>query len=315
MSFDWRPWRQLLPAWVPAVVLGLASLGFFFYQTSDSMGRRASLTGDLEQLESEVERLTALQQVVEADRREVEELQERFRHLNDEVFGDLDLRLTRILRAVGSATREAGLLPGTYSYSAKDEKRLGYVRFGIGFQVTGEYAQIRSMLAALQASPEFLIVDALSLAKDEDPASRALKIGVRISTSSMPSAAKTSKTSSRPNSAASRPRCSGLIFGRTCKRDAGNRGDGDERFVDGGVGGQRIVAPSLPEAAPVAAHVPVRQPVDHEVAHRAAGAGRVVLVEAIRHLADQRVQLGQQPAIDPRPRLGPPFSDRYPPVG
>ncbi|HSN56045.1 MAG TPA: hypothetical protein VLT32_15330, partial [Candidatus Sulfomarinibacteraceae bacterium] len=45
-----------------------------------------------------------------------------------------------------------------------------------------EYAQIRSMLASLQASPEFLIVDGLSLAKDEDPASRALDIGVRIST-------------------------------------------------------------------------------------------------------------------------------------
>ena len=182
MTFDWRPWRQMLQVWVPAVVLALASVGFFFYQTSDSVGRRAALAGRLDELETEVARLQRLHELVEADRAEVEDLQVSFQHLNDEVFADLDLRLTRILRAVGDSTRDAGLLPGTYSYSAKEEKGLGYVRFGIGFQVTGEYAQIRSMLAALQASPEFLIVDGLSLAKDDDPASRTLDIGVRIST-------------------------------------------------------------------------------------------------------------------------------------
>lgn len=182
MTFDWRPWRQMLPVWIPAVVLGLASVGFFFYQTSDSVGRKATLASDVAELEAEVARLAALHALVQADHQEVEELQSTFRHINDEVFGDLDLRLTRILRAVGTATREAGLLPGTYSYSAKEVKKLGYVRFGIAFQVVGEYPQIRRMLASLQASQEFLIVDGLSLMKDEDQASRALSIGVRIST-------------------------------------------------------------------------------------------------------------------------------------
>ena len=182
MTFDWRPWREMLPVWVPVLVLAMASIGTFFYQTTDSVGRRAGLVSKIEELEAEVAHLQALHEMVEADRLEVEELQTSFQHLNDEVFADLDLRLTRILRAVGSATRDAGLLPGTYSYSAKEDKDLGYVRFGIGFQVIGEYAQIRSMLASLQASPEFLIVDGLVLGKDEDPASRALDIGVRIST-------------------------------------------------------------------------------------------------------------------------------------
>jgi Tfp pilus assembly protein PilO len=181
MTFDWRPWRQMLVIWGPAVVLGIVSIGFFFYQTSGSVGRRAKLADEIQSLEAEVERLRMLSELAEGDRREVAELQAEFEHINDEVFGDLDLRLTRILRAVGTATREAGLLPGTYSYSA-DQDRLGYVRFGIAFQVVGEYAQIRAMLASLQASPEFLIVDGLSLAKDEDLASRSLNIGVRIST-------------------------------------------------------------------------------------------------------------------------------------
>jgi len=182
VTFDLRPWRQMLPVWLPAVILGLGLVGFFFYQTSDSLGRKATLASDIDDLTAEVERLQTLHEMVTADHQEVEELRAGFRDINDRVFSDLDLRLTRILRATGGATREAGLLPGTYSYSAKVDKQLGYVRFGIGFHVVGEYAQIRKMLASLQASPEFLIVDGLSLSKDDDLASRALDIGVRIST-------------------------------------------------------------------------------------------------------------------------------------
>lgn len=182
MTIDWRPWRQLLAVWLPAVVVAVVLIGLFFYQTSDSVGRKAALAADVDQLSSEVERLQRLHQLVTADHDEVEALQAGFQDINDRVFSDLDLRLTRILRAVGSATRDAGLLPGAYTYTAKKEKRLGYVRFGIGFQVVGEYPQIRKMLASLQASPEFLIVDGLSLTKGEDAASRTLDIGVRIST-------------------------------------------------------------------------------------------------------------------------------------
>jgi hypothetical protein len=158
------------------------SIGFFFYQTSDSVGRRATLAADIERLTVEVARLKALNELVTADRREVEDLQAGFQDINDRVFSDLDLRLTRIMRAVGDATRDAGLLPGTYSYSANEDRSLGYVRFGIGFQVIGEYAQIRKMLASLQGSSEFLIVDGLNLSKADDVASRELKIGVRLST-------------------------------------------------------------------------------------------------------------------------------------
>jgi hypothetical protein len=182
MSIDWRPWRQMLPVWLPAVTLAMTLAGLFFYQTSDSVGRKATLAAKIDEVGAEVARLEVLHDLVVADRREVEEIQTGFQDLNDRVFSDLDLRLTRILRATGAAMRESGLLPGTYSYSAKEEKQLGYVRFGIGFQVDGEYAQIRKMLALLQASPEFLIVDGLTLAKDDDPASRSLRIGVRLST-------------------------------------------------------------------------------------------------------------------------------------
>ena len=42
--------------------------------------------------------------------------------------------------------------------------------------------QIRRMLASLQSSPEFLVVENLNLSGDEDPVSRELAISVSIST-------------------------------------------------------------------------------------------------------------------------------------
>ena len=71
IDIDLRPWRQMLPIWLPAVVLAILSLGFFFYQTSDSVGRRASLADDISDLEAEVERLQTLHELATSDRTEV----------------------------------------------------------------------------------------------------------------------------------------------------------------------------------------------------------------------------------------------------
>ena len=82
MKFDLRPWRQMLPIWLPVVILGVVSVGFFFYQTSDSVGRSATLAADIDEFSAEVERLKALKELVVADRREVEELQAGFQDIN-----------------------------------------------------------------------------------------------------------------------------------------------------------------------------------------------------------------------------------------
>ena len=70
MTFDWRPWRQMLPIWLPAVILAFVLAGFFFYQTSDSVGRKATLASDIEERGTEVERLRMLHGLVVADRQE-----------------------------------------------------------------------------------------------------------------------------------------------------------------------------------------------------------------------------------------------------
>jgi Tfp pilus assembly protein PilO len=48
--------------------------------------------------------------------------------------------------------------------------------------VKGRYEQIRQMIAALQSSPEFLIVESITFKGDEASNSQELAIGVRVAT-------------------------------------------------------------------------------------------------------------------------------------
>jgi len=182
VTLDLRPWRRLLAVWLPAVVLCAVTAGAYIWQTSESGGRRAQIRHQIEDLEQEIARLEGLQQAAASDREAVAEIDSQFDMLYNDVFGDLDRRLTRILRAVGSATREAGMLPSSFNYTAADDRKTGFIRFGVRFSVDAEYIQIRRMLAALQSSPEFLVVENLNLSGDEDPVSRELAISVNIAT-------------------------------------------------------------------------------------------------------------------------------------
>ena len=182
MTVDLRPWKRLVAVWLPAVIACVAAVALYAWQTSESGGRRAQVRSQIDELESEIARLDRLLLATTTDRDRVAELEQQFSHLYADVFGDLNDRLTNILRAVGSATRNAGLLPDSFAYSADEERGTGFIRFGIRFSVEGEYGQIRQMLAELQASPEFLVVQNLSLSGDEDPVSRDLGITVSIAT-------------------------------------------------------------------------------------------------------------------------------------
>lgn len=182
MTIDFRPWRRLLAVWLPAVVLCAVTAGVYIWQTSESGGRRAQIRNQIEELEREINRLERIQEATASDREAVEEIDRQFEVLYNDVFGDLEQRLTRILRAVGTATREAGILPSSFGYSAAEDRVTGFIRFGIRFSVDAEYMQIRQMLAAMQSSPEFLVVEDMNLTGDEDPVSRELAISINIST-------------------------------------------------------------------------------------------------------------------------------------
>ena len=137
MTVDLRPWKRLLAVWLPAVMACVAAMALYVWQTSESGGRRAQVRGHIDELESEIARLDGLLMATTTDRDRVAELERQFSHLYADVFGDLNDRLTDILRAVGSATRNAGLLPDSFAYSADEDRGTGFIRFGVRFSVEG----------------------------------------------------------------------------------------------------------------------------------------------------------------------------------
>lgn len=182
MTVDLRPWRRLLPVWLPAVGLCLIAAAAYVWQSSASGGRATGVRAEIDELETEIGRLQGLLAQVEGERATVASVNETFDLLYGKVFRSLDDRLTNILREVGLATRSAGLLPGAYKYQAEEDKKTGYVRFSIVFSVNGQYAQMRQLIAAIQSSPEFLVVEGIAFSGDEQAATQELMIAVRVAT-------------------------------------------------------------------------------------------------------------------------------------
>lgn len=182
MNSTLRAFQRLLPVWLPVALLAVGSIGFYVWQSSGSVGRAAQIEGRIGDLEEEIARLERIGGQTTAEHELVVGLQSQFRHLYDEVFGNLDRRLVAIMRAVGQAASQAGLRPEGYSYSAQKDRALGQIRFTVSFAVEGEYAQVRKLLAGLQSSDEFLIVDDLTFAGDDFATTRKLGMRLRVST-------------------------------------------------------------------------------------------------------------------------------------
>ena len=178
-----RPaWRRLAPYWLTAAALLVVNVAVFFWLSSATVGRSSALRSDRDRLAEEVEILTRAVEGAREDTRAVRATGSEVESLRTAVFGRLDARLTGILRAVGDATRGAGLRPERYAYSAEEMEDLELLELGISYSVEGTYDQIRQMLAGLQASEEFLIVDAVAFRGEEDPRSRLLEMTVRLVT-------------------------------------------------------------------------------------------------------------------------------------
>ncbi len=182
MSLRGAAWRHLVLAWVPAVLFLAVNVGMLVWQTSAGHGREARLREAVADLQAKADQLGRIKNSAHEQVSDVAVLQEQMATLYNDAFGSLEARLTGILRAVGQATREAGLMPQAYGYDANKDGKLGLIQFGITFNVKGDYSQIRTMLAALQTSPEILTVDRISFSGEEGVTSRDIAISVHATT-------------------------------------------------------------------------------------------------------------------------------------
>ena len=182
MNPRFLPWIRLAWIWILAVLFCVAAVVVLIWQTSGPLGRKGLIESQIEQLNQEIDRLDVMAKQAREERVLVSETGETLQRIDGELFGKLDDRMTAVLREVGSASRSAGLLPDGFSYREVVDNRTGGVRFGIGFSVEGTFEQVRSLLASLQASPQFLIIDSIAFKGEEDARSQVLSIRLQVST-------------------------------------------------------------------------------------------------------------------------------------
>ena len=100
----------------------------------------------------------------------VEEIERQFTTLHNEVFGTLDQPSDQYSaggRIGDPRTRDC--FRGATPTPPRRTATPGLFDSAFNLRVEAEYRQIREMLAALQSSPEFLVVESLNLTGDEDP--------------------------------------------------------------------------------------------------------------------------------------------------
>jgi len=182
MNSRFLPWIRLWWLWVPATALVVASLGFLIWQIASPHGRQGVLQAELEELRATIVHLEKVNEMAENERTEASGTSEGLQQVYEQIFGKLDERLTAVMRAVGSAARDAGMLPKSFGYSVNEDKNNGSTRFIVSFSVEGSYDQVRRLLSSLQNSPQFLIIDSISFKGENDARSRNLAIRLTVST-------------------------------------------------------------------------------------------------------------------------------------
>ena len=121
---------------------------------------------DLEKRRDEAQRRA---KEAEASERRLFETQEALTAFFSETLGKREERIAPLIEEIYATTRAAGLRPDAISYSSTDEP--GTDSLTMTFSVAGPYADVKKLLAGLERSKRFLVVEQVSLAggSTDDP--------------------------------------------------------------------------------------------------------------------------------------------------
>lgn len=182
MNQRFLPWIRLWWLWIPSIVLFFLSAGVLSWELASPKSRQSVLETQSRDLQATIVNLEKTNENALKERIQASMTSEKLQQIYEDLFGSLDHRMTSVLRAIGGAARDAGMLPSGFSYSIQDDKKSGSMRFQTSFSVEGDYQQVKQLLSSLQASPQFLIIDSISFKGEEDARSQNLAIRLQVST-------------------------------------------------------------------------------------------------------------------------------------
>ncbi len=171
-------WLKLWYLWVPPAVVVLLNVVWLAGLRGALLGRGSLLAGQVSNVQADVRRLEAQLQQLQRTAGGLGDLQENLDALRQQRLAAMRDRLVPFITDVVRCAQEAGLQPEKIGYTATRDDKSGLVYFTASFGVKGSYEQIRRCVYLLESSPQFVLLEALSLRGDESASS--LDVGVQL---------------------------------------------------------------------------------------------------------------------------------------
>ena len=175
---DHRVWLRLWYLWAPAALLLTANVVWLAGVRGKLLGRGSALAQQVAGAQANVAKLENQQRQLERVSRTLAELRGNISALRKQQMAPMRERLIPFLTDVFQRAEGAGLHPDRIAYTVKREKKSGLVYFSAHFDVKGSYEQIRRCVFALESSPQFLLLEGLTLRGADAAAS--LDVGVNL---------------------------------------------------------------------------------------------------------------------------------------
>ena len=176
LGFVLSRWQPIAGVLAAIVVVNLAVYVGVIRSVVRLSGNRHAI------LATQQERVTAVRSELDALERTSSKLacvESDVQHVFEVQLSSKMERMTAIQREVRKLARDRGLDPDRITYGATAVKDSGLVRFTIAFPLEGAYDTLQGFIQAVEASPNFLIVQGVSI---QEAQGSSLKLQIELVT-------------------------------------------------------------------------------------------------------------------------------------
>jgi hypothetical protein len=177
-------WREKRVPLVILAVLLLANVVFFFTYRVQYENRLQDLDSKLKDTQDRLLRVQQSRRSSELQLASYRKVQENLQTLYNDHWSTQSARFTALINEVKKLAVASQLIPRSYSFVHTDEKNaktsgVGTSVVDISFTVQGTYEQARRLINLLELSPQFVIIDGISLGGGTD---KVLSLNLRLKT-------------------------------------------------------------------------------------------------------------------------------------
>ncbi len=175
-------WLRFWYVWVPAAALVAANVLWLAGMRRAVIGRGSLIAQQVEDARKAVARLQGQAEQLERTKKSLTDLEGNLAALRQEEMAPMKETLVPFLTDVVKRTQEAGLAAEKVSYAARREEKSGLVYFSASYNVRGSYEQIRRCAYLLESSPQFILLEGLTIRGDESASSLEVDVQLGVGT-------------------------------------------------------------------------------------------------------------------------------------